>query len=92
VAHRHPVAEHFRYPSERGGKIDCAEDHHLGRRSEGLDEHGDRVFARFTMLAVVAHAGASGSQLASHVAGDDTVEIRVAEGAGQLFARSQNEL
>ena len=46
VAHRDAVAEHLGHPGQRGGEVDGAEDQHLRRRGEALDEDVDRVSRR----------------------------------------------
>ena len=59
VAHRHPVAEHLGHLDQRGGEVDGAEDQHLRRRGERLDEDRRPRRSRASPCgAVVAHAGA----------------------------------
>ena len=54
VAHRDAVAEHLGHPDQRGGEVDGAEDQHVRRRGERLDEHRHRVLAGLAVRAVVA--------------------------------------
>ncbi len=81
VAHGHLVAEHLGHPHERAREVDGAEDQHPRRRHERLDEHGDVVGDGLAVGAVAADAGRARGQPALGVAGDDPVELGVAERA-----------
>ena len=82
---RDAVAEHLGDLGQRGREVDGAEDPHLRRRGVGLDEHPQdrRVLevlrGRLALRPVVADARAGGLQLGERVAGDDAVEVGVAE-------------
>ena len=73
------VAEDLGDAGQRGGEVDGAEDEHLRRRRERLDEHGHRPLTRLTVLAVVAHDRDAGRQLATRVACDDSIKIGITE-------------
>ena len=86
VAHGDVVAEHLGDPDQRGGEVDRAEDEHPRRRGERLDEDRHRVLVGLAAGAVVAHRRGAGGQRAHGVAGDDPVEVGVAERARRRLA------
>src|SRR6185295_2732219 len=81
VADDHPVAEDLRDATEGRGEVDRAEDEHLRRWRERLDEEADRGLVRLALLAVVAHPRAARFELGERIAGRDPIEVGVAESA-----------
>ncbi len=81
IAHHDPVAEHLGHLDQGGGEVDRAEDPHLGRRGERLDEHRHRVFAGLAVSAIVTYTGVARLELAEGIAGDHPVEVGVAKRA-----------
>jgi len=87
VAHRDAVAEHLRHASESAGEIHGAEDHHVRRRGERLNEHahGCRVAQVFgcglALRAVVARAGATRLEFPKCIAPSHAVELGITQRA-----------
>ena len=79
VTDRHPIAESFRRPAQRGGEVDRTEDQHLRRLGVRLDEDLQSLVVGLTLRAVVADPGASGGELARHVPGHDTIQIGITQ-------------
>ncbi len=79
VADGDPVAEQLGQAHEGGGEVDGAEDEHLRRRGEALDEHRQLVLASLAARPVVAHPRRACGQLRLRVTADDAIEVGVAE-------------
>jgi hypothetical protein len=92
VAHRDAVTEHLGDAHERGGEVDGAEDDHLRRRRERLDEHRDLVLSSFAVRSVMPRVCAPRRQLAERIAGDDPIEVGIAERSQWRRARTHEHL